>query len=109
MPFFIKPVTKRIANSVEDSFIKPNLERNFGFLNDQVKTAPGGGPFLCGDRLTGADIMLCFSLTAAVEFGVLAKEKYPELGGYMERLQERPAYKRAAEKEKQKETDKSTL
>ena len=52
----------------------------------------GDKEFFVGDRLTGADAMLVYSLDGAVK---LQPGKYPKLEAYCERIQSRPAWKRA--------------
>ena len=87
----MKPITNRVAAGVED-FVHPNIENHLQFLNDQLATAPGGGPYLCGSKLTGADILLSFPVLAVQgRFGI-DKKKLPKLAEYAERLQKEPGY-----------------
>lgn len=71
--------------------IDSELENYLGYLN----TALGLTPYLVGEDLTGADIQMSF-------IGELAKARgkidaYPYLAAWVERLQARPAYKKAIE------------
>lgn len=50
-------------------------------------------PFLLGERLTGADIILGASIAWALQFGLFPKS--PVLAAYTERLTSRPAFARA--------------
>jgi glutathione S-transferase len=86
-----------IAGKVDNLLIKPNFETHFKFLNDQVKTSPG--QYLCGEQLTGSDIMISYPLCEALKRGIITKESHPELAAYADRLTSRPAYKRAIEKD----------
>jgi glutathione S-transferase len=61
-----------------------------------VAGALGGRPFLMGEALTGADIQVSFVAEVARAFGRLAP--YPNLAAYVDRLQARPAYRRAIDK-----------
>ncbi|KAJ5715813.1 uncharacterized protein N7483_012994 [Penicillium malachiteum] len=100
-PFFVRPITGLIASQVEASFLNRNIEGNLAFLEDQLKTAPEGGPFICGKDLTAADIMLSFPVIAAsgrVLQDQKQKEKYPLLGAYAQKLQDHPGYKKAVAK-----------
>src|SRR5579859_1898872 len=36
MPFFAKPIAKAISSKVNDSFISPNLERHFDYLEGEL-------------------------------------------------------------------------
>lgn len=71
--------------------IDSELENYLGYLN----TALGLTPYLVGEALTGADIQMSF-------IGELAKARgkidaYPHLAAWVDRLQARPAYKKAIE------------
>ena len=98
LPFFLKPITNGIAGKLESMFLRPNLNTAFSFLESQIASSPGGGEYLCGKELTGADILMSFPLDAARGRAGLDKDKYPKLWAYVERLQERDAYKRAVQK-----------
>ncbi|KAI4112297.1 MAG: hypothetical protein LQ338_008328 [Usnochroma carphineum] len=97
-PFFLRPIANIIAGSVESLFVGPNLESNFGFLESQVKSAPDGGGYLCGSKLTGADILMSFPLGAAKGRVGFTKEKHPALWAYVDRLEEMEGFKRAVQK-----------
>ncbi|KAJ7747747.1 thioredoxin-like protein [Mycena metata] len=100
-PFFLRPITSRIAAQF-DSFSQPEFATHLGFLEEQLKTAPGGGPYLCGAHLTGADILMSYPLVNAQipqdGHSPLNKKAYPKLWEYTELLKERPGSKRAIEK-----------
>ncbi|CAI7638678.1 hypothetical protein N7533_010366 [Penicillium manginii] len=100
-PFFVRPITSIVASQVEAAFLTRNIDGNLTFLEDQLKTAPEGGPFLCGKELTAADILISFPVIAAsgrVLQEKKAKEKYPLLGAYAKRLEEVDGYKKAVAK-----------
>ncbi|KAL4915893.1 glutathione S-transferase [Aspergillus aurantiobrunneus] len=97
VPFFLKPIPRIVAGQVEQQFVDPNLERTFDFLEDQLKTSPGGGPFFCGTKLSAADIMMSFPLIAS-NTRMPLKEKYPHLVSYVEAIEKQEGYKRAVAK-----------
>jgi len=97
-PFFVKPLTRAIGGRVESTFLNPQLERHFAFVESQLATSPENGEFICGPHLTGADILMVFPLEAANGRTGLTKEKHPKTIAYVERLQARPAYKKAVQK-----------
>ncbi|KAE8355979.1 hypothetical protein BDV28DRAFT_127961 [Aspergillus coremiiformis] len=97
LPFFLKPIPRFVAGQVEEAFLARNILGNFDFLEERVRTAPGGGPYLCGCRLTAADIMMSFPLIAA-SVRMPFKERYPHLARYVEMLQEEDGYRRAVRK-----------
>jgi glutathione S-transferase len=99
VPFFIRPITNRIAASIYDSYLNPNLETHFGFLEQQLRSSPGGGEYLCGPSLTGADILLSFPLIASKgRSPILTEAKFPQLLKYISKLEVEPGYKKAIDK-----------
>lgn len=98
VPFFIRPVTNGVAGKINSSFLEPNFKTHFTFLEGQLKASPDNGQYLCGPRLTGADILLSFPLIAGKGRSGLSKEAYPKLWAYVERLEAEPGYLKAVEK-----------
>jgi len=74
------------------------LKTHFTFLEGQLASSPHGGNYLCGQYLTGADILLSFPLIAGRHRTGLTKELYPKLWAYIDRLENEPGYKKAADK-----------
>lgn len=99
VPFFIKPITNRISAEISNGFISPNLKTHFQFLEDQLKTAPGGGKYLCGPKITAADILTSFPLIAArARSPQLTQESFPMLWEYIINLENNEDYLRACKK-----------
>jgi glutathione S-transferase len=92
----LKFITSGIADKVDSSFISPELKKHCDFLEDYF--AKSGGEFFCGDRLTGADIMMHFCLEGATQRAPLSDTSFPKLYKYMRGMQQRDAYKRAAKR-----------
>jgi hypothetical protein len=68
VPFFIRLITKSIAGNIDTSSLEPVFMRSFAFQEEQLRTAPGGSNgFLCGEELTGADMMMSFPLELCKE------------------------------------------
>lgn len=88
---------------MESLFLHRNLDSHFRFLNDQLKSSPGGGEFLCGSQLTAADILMSFPMIAAMSRLEGAEQKYPKVKAYSEKLQATEGYKKAAAKIEQVE------
>lgn len=63
-----------------------------------VETRLGEAPFLAGSEFTAADIMSVFSLTTMRLFQPLDLAAYPNIRAYLQRIGERPAYRRAMAK-----------
>jgi glutathione S-transferase len=93
MPFFAKPVAKAIAGKAKDSFIVPNLERNFDYLEGEL----GRSTWFAGAEFSAADVQMSFPLEASVSRGGL-DSKRPKLIVFLERIHARPAYKKAIER-----------
>ena len=82
------------------------MNKHFKLLESFLSTSPNDGKYLCGDRLTGADVMLAYGLIGGKGMMVdLAKgdkgsfqESYPNVDAYIQRLSEEPGWKRSAEK-----------
>ncbi|KAI1110766.1 hypothetical protein F5Y14DRAFT_342534 [Nemania sp. NC0429] len=104
VPFLIRPITAMVANQILSSFIQPNLQRQFAFLEQQLETS--AGDFLCGKNLSSADVLISFGLISAKDrvqdFGSWPaggpKAAYPKLYAYIERLESEPGYQRSIEK-----------
>ncbi|KAK6525013.1 hypothetical protein TWF281_011903 [Arthrobotrys megalospora] len=93
VPFFIKPITGRIADQLSKPYITPNLVSNYDYLENLLKDQP----FFAGNELSGADILLSFPVESAAGRvgGWFNKGKYPNLFAWMDGIKERPAYKQA--------------
>ncbi|KAJ5901491.1 hypothetical protein N7495_002019 [Penicillium taxi] len=104
-PFFVRPLTGFVASQIEASFLNRNIQGNLAFLEERLKTAPEGGPFICGKELTAADILLSFPIIAISRRLLKGEEKakYPLLAAYAERLQTADGYKKAVAKVEQVE------
>ena len=89
VPFFIKPVTKGIADKVMKSFVGPNISNNMDFIEGYLR----GREWFAGSQLTGADFQMSFPLEAAV--AGRATGNYPAITAWVKKVQARPAYQRA--------------
>ena len=63
-----------------------------------VEARLGAAPYLAGGEFTAADIMAVFSLTTMRLFQPVALAPYPHILAYLQRIGERPAYRRAMAK-----------
>ncbi|KAJ7099489.1 glutathione S-transferase [Mycena belliarum] len=104
VPFFIRPVTSQISGKIKAGYLEPNFVAHFAFLEEQLTSAPNGGPYLCGPQLTGADIMMSFPVLVVTSSlgdrgpSGLTKETHPKLFAYAELLKENESYKKAVGK-----------
>lgn len=93
VPFFVKPISRGIVKQVMSSYLGPNMNTQFTF----VETYLSKNQFFGGDQISAADIMMLFPLEGAMSQSVFA-EKYPHIFDYVKRMQERSAYQKALEK-----------
>ncbi|KAL2135267.1 hypothetical protein VTI74DRAFT_9147 [Chaetomium olivicolor] len=107
VPFFVRPLTTLVANQAISMLVFPNMKRHFAMMEQLLETSPGGGSYICGRHLTGADIMLSYPLIAGKggafdSMGNWEKgsfqEAFPKLQAYIERLAEEPGWKRSVAK-----------
>ena len=87
-----------LTGAVERSFLQPNINNHLDFLEGQIATSPDNGEYMCGSKLTGADILLSFPLGAAKGRTSFSKEIHPKLWAYVDRLEALEAYKKAVQK-----------
>jgi glutathione S-transferase len=92
MPFFARPIAKAIADNVLDSFVKPNITRQLDFMEAELAQHA----WFTGRSFTAADVMMSFPLEAAAAAKQLGTR--PNLSAFLERIHERPAYRRALER-----------
>lgn len=93
MPFFVKPFAKGIARKVKSSFVEPQIIQHLDYLNGEL-AATG---WFAGDAFSAADVQMSFPLEAAAARGGL-DGKWPNLMAFLQRIHERPAYKKALER-----------
>lgn len=65
---------------------------------EMLDSRVGSSQYLAGDHFTAADIMLMFSLTTMRYWSQYSLAGYEGILGYLKRLSQRPAYRRALEK-----------
>ncbi|KAI4781116.1 hypothetical protein E4T52_04017 [Aureobasidium sp. EXF-3400] len=99
IPFFIRPITSSIVTRFEAMYFKPNFKTHFDFLESQLATAPNGGGFLCGDKLTAVDILMSFPLQAGQKrLKIINATDYPKLNAYVDKLEGMDGFKRSVER-----------
>lgn len=91
VPFFIKPIVRKITNGVRASFLTPQLNLHLTQIEQHLHTKK----WFLGEQLTGADIMMSFPLQALVAQGL---KDYPNIVRYVQQIEQNTAYQRTAEK-----------
>jgi glutathione S-transferase len=92
-PWPISAVARRIAGTVQNGFIGPQLKRHLDYLEAVLAAQP----WFAGAEFTAADVQMSFPLEAAASRAGLNASR-PHLMGFLERIHARPAYKRALER-----------
>jgi len=93
MPFFAKPIARGIADKVMKTFVSPQLKLHLDWMERELSASP----WFAGDRFTAADIQMSFPIQAAASRAG-SMDAYPKLQGFLQRIAQRPAYQRAAER-----------
>jgi glutathione S-transferase len=93
MPFFIRPIVRRISDTVMQTLVNPQLTTHLDFMEAEL----GKSTWFAGEEFTAADIQMSFVAEAAVVRGGLDASR-PKLWAFLERIHARPAYQRAVEK-----------
>jgi glutathione S-transferase len=89
-PWPISAIARRIAGTVQNAFIAPQLKRHLDYMEAELTAHP----WFAGKEFTAADIQMSFPLEAAASRAGLNAGR-PHLFGFLERIHARDAYKRA--------------
>lgn len=89
MPFFVRPVAKKIAQNVRSFFISPQLKLHFDFMESELAKST----WFAGESFSAADIIMSFPIESAEGLGLLKIR--PNLLTFLEKIRSRPAYQRA--------------
>jgi glutathione S-transferase len=93
MPWPISAIARRIAATVQDSFIRPQLKRHLDYMEAEL----GAHPWFAGEEFTAADVQMSFPLEAAKSRAGLDASR-PHLINFLDRIHARDAYRRALER-----------
>ena len=89
-PFFVGPIARRIADTVLDGFVRPNIKRQLQFMEGEFASRS----WFAGGEFSAADVMMSFPLEVAAARGGLDAGK-PKLAEWLARIHARPAYQTA--------------
>lgn len=93
MPFFARPIARKIASTLQSSFVDPQLKLHLGYINQEL-AATG---WFAGNDFTAADVQMSFPLEAATARGGM-EGQIPAVVDFLKRIHARPAYQRALER-----------
>ena len=93
MPFFVRPIARKLCAQVQAKLIDPNIATAMAFMETHL----GSHVWFAGEQLSIADFQMSFAVEAALARGVEVA-RFPHLAAYRARMQARPAYQRAVAK-----------
>ncbi|PQA88094.1 glutathione S-transferase family protein [Hyphococcus luteus] len=96
MPFFARPIAKKLVKAVRDGYLDHTMKAQYDYLEAALADAP----WLAGGDITAADIIMSFPAEAFSARGSKNQNggDYPNIAAYLMRFQARDAYKRALER-----------
>jgi len=92
MPFFVRPVARKLCAQVLAKLVDPNVAAAMKFMEEHLATHR----WFAGEYLTVADFQMSFAVEAALSRA--GKGPFPNLQAYKARMTARPAYQRAIAK-----------
>lgn len=93
MPFFARPIARKISLTLQSSFVDPQLKLHLGYVDAALRET---GWFV-GDSFSAADVQMSFPLEAAASRADTLAQ-LPAIRAFLERIHARPAYQRALER-----------
>jgi glutathione S-transferase len=89
MPGLVRPIVRKIARSVQDKLVDPQLATHLKYWNDELSRYS----WFAGEEFTAADIQMSFPAeAAAARAGVAVGDK---VKAWLASIHARPAYQRA--------------
>lgn len=92
MPFFAKPIARKISTGLVGGFVQPRLGEHLAMIEDHLSQ----NLWFAGAALTAADVQMSFPLQAAAARADLSR--LPKVREFIARVEARPAYQRAVER-----------
>ncbi len=93
MPFFAKPIARKLAKGIRDGYLDHTAKALFDYADAELSARA----WLAGDNFSAADIIMSFPLETGVT-RIEAAKKSAAIIGFLKRIHDRPAYVRALEK-----------
>lgn len=83
-----------VGAHIHTNMFRPQFILHFDFLESQM----GDAPFLSGQYLTAADMMMGFPIEIAFAKCEVSHDDYPLLSNYLQRMYQRPAFVKAIQR-----------
>jgi glutathione S-transferase len=94
MPFFVRPIARKMCSDVQRKLIDPNLQNSQSFIEAHLST----NEWFAGERLTLADFQMSFAVAAMFARTKGTSTTAPKTQAWLKRIESRPAYQRAIQK-----------
>lgn len=92
-PALLRPLVRAIVANVHRRFLDPQTKLHLDYLEGEL----GKSEWFAGKDISAADVQMSFPIEAAASRAGLDRSR-PRLAAFLQRIQSRPAYKRALEK-----------
>lgn len=92
MPFYAKPIARKLVGGVSAGYVDPNVDLHFSYIDSELSKRS----WFAGENFSGADVIMSFPLEAYSVRGDISSK--PNISRFLERIHERPAYKEALER-----------
>jgi len=93
MPFFVRPILRKVKQRALASFIDPRIAQHLDFQEAEL----GKTRWFAGNEFSAADVQMSFPVEAAAARASLGASR-PKLMAFLERIHARPAYQRALQR-----------
>ena len=93
VPWLVRPVANKISAGIKAGFIQPRLKDHIAYLEAYLSEHD----YFAGD-FSFADIQMSFPLQALQS---RTGHRYPQIAAYLARVEQRPAFQSAREREQQ--------
>ncbi len=94
VPFFVRPIARGIADKVMGSFVIPQLQLHFDWIESQLAQFE----WFSGTSFGAADIQMSFPLEAGNARGASDAQRHPHIARWLGAIHQRPAYNAALAK-----------
>ena len=93
MPFFVRPIARKLCSSVIDQLIEPNVTGALAFMEQHLASHT----WFAGEAISLEDFQMSFAVEAALSRGS-DTAAYPHVRAWRDRINARPAYQRALQR-----------
>ncbi|KAI1341083.1 glutathione S-transferase [Xylariaceae sp. FL0016] len=94
-PFFVRPLVAAVAGMLSVGFLNKELAAQLKYMEGELA---GRAFFMSEGDPTRVDVVMLFYVQMVAHTGIADMAPYPNVKGWMERCEARPAWKRALEK-----------